>query len=214
MMELVLIHGWGLDASLWNDAGRLLPQYKKHKMDLGFFGNAHEPELAGDKLILVGHSLGFVHGMTRRKDWAGWISINSFPRFVRTETRAGCTSAAELRDIRKRLSADAEKTLKDFHYYIGAEAPPGSPNAERLREGLDELSTAAIEETLFALDAPGLVLASKNDILVPSETSEKLAALAPRAGIAWHDSGGHVLPQSDPKWCAREIQNYMETNFA
>src|SRR5262245_19094736 len=102
-VELVFIHGWGFDARFWDALSTLLPQFPQKRIDFGFFASPKADDAPTSPHILIGHSLGFVHGITKMKKWDGWIAINSFPRFVKTETKPGCTSAAELRDIRQRL---------------------------------------------------------------------------------------------------------------
>ena len=66
-MELVFIHGFGFDASVWDPLFELLPQFKKRRIDLGFFGAAAEPLRLEGPSVLVGHSLGFLHGLRDAK---------------------------------------------------------------------------------------------------------------------------------------------------
>ncbi|MDX2028830.1 MAG: alpha/beta hydrolase [Alphaproteobacteria bacterium] len=206
-MELVFIHGWGFDARFWDAVSARLRQFPQQRVDLGFFGRASEPVHA--PAVLVGHSLGFLHGLPQR-NWAGWIAINSFPRFVQTPGQEGCVPPAMLREMRMRLSANPAQTLQDFHAMIGSPMPEGMPNAECLREGLDALRDGAVDENT-ACNIPGLVLASRKDPLVPVAASEKLGRMA-QQGL-WHEAGGHILPQSDPDWCAQAIENFVASFF-
>ncbi|HEU0118856.1 MAG TPA: alpha/beta fold hydrolase [Alphaproteobacteria bacterium] len=208
-MKLVFIHGWGLTPGFWDDVASRLSEFRHHRIDLGFFGPPSLPANDDEPSILIGHSLGFVHGLSTHQNWRGWVAVNSFPRFLKTKTQPGCSSAAELRDIRIRLENDPHQTLKDFHGYIGARTPAGEAQAERLREALDFLRDGDASAVLETLAAPGLVLASKNDPLVPAETS---AALAEGRSIEWHDKGGHVLPQNDPNWCAESIRLFVASH--
>lgn len=207
-MKLVFIHGWGFDARFWNALALLLPQYQQERIELGFLSSRRTEKFPQDTpAILIGHSLGFIHGWQQRQDWSAWVAINSFPRFVQTETQPGCVPAAALREMRMKLVVQPEKTLQSFYKQNNAEAPQGTPDIERLREGLDELRDGDVRKILETANIPGLVLAAFNDPLVPIAVSEELGRTAQR--IAWHETGGHVLPQSDPGWCAEAIRGFL-----
>jgi pimeloyl-[acyl-carrier protein] methyl ester esterase len=219
--ELVFVHGWGFDARFWDTLGGYLPQFRQTRIDLGFFdaGSAALAErvrnasLSRGKKILIGHSLGFACGIRHRQKWSGWIAINSFSRFVRTPILPGCVTAATLRDMRMRLKADPGTCLQDFYRFIGGMPVGGALNAERLREGLDELRSTAIEDKIAALDVPGLVLAGRKDPLVPLEVSEKLGTYAKEGAPVVHNRAGHLLAQTDPVWCAEKITDFVAGNF-
>lgn len=212
-MELVFVHGWGFDAHFWDPVCAWLSQFRQRRMDLGFYGNPSAAPPFDNEAILIGHSLGFVHGFTQKKDWGGWIAINSFPRFIYNTDQSGCVAAVELRGMKTFLALDSAKTLRGFYDRIGAEPPEGSPNVERLRSGLDELRDGDVESVFATLDAPGLVLAARNDPLVPIATSEALGRMAKKGGIMWHETGGHILPLRDPVWCAEAIQGFVQNFF-
>jgi pimeloyl-[acyl-carrier protein] methyl ester esterase len=210
VIELVFIHGWGFDASFWDPLAALFASYPQRRIDLGFFGEQNSALPEGNEKILIGHSLGFIHGLRQKQNWAGWAAINGFARFVEAPGKTGCVPAAALRDMRLRFSSDPAKTLKDFYSFIGARAPQTvSLDADRLREGLDELRGEDVSGIVSALDVPGLVLASRSDPLVPVAASEALAKKTRQAKLKWHERGSHVLPQSDPAWCAQAIKEFL-----
>ncbi len=80
-MELVFVHGWGCDAGFWDPLAALLP-YPHWKIECGYFGATPIKIETHGPAILVGHSLVFMYGLQQRQDWAGWIAINGFPRFL------------------------------------------------------------------------------------------------------------------------------------
>lgn len=207
-MKLTFIHGWGFDARFWNALSELLPQYEQQRVDLGFFG-APTPVLSGEPGILVGHSLGFVHGLKLRQDWRGWIAINSFARFVRTATQPGCVEAAELRELRMRMTTDPASALQRTYEKLEAHPPAGTPDIPRLLVGLDELRDCDVSDILENIDVPGLVLAGREDHLVPPKTSLALCGHAPHGSVTWHETGGHMLPARDPVWCAKAIESFL-----
>jgi pimeloyl-[acyl-carrier protein] methyl ester esterase len=206
-MELIFIHGWGFDASFWDELAAQLPQFRQKRVDLGFFGEATNDVGGDEKSILIGHSFGFVHGMRSRKKWAGWVAINSFQHFVATPVQAGCVPESSLRETKEKMTKDPQRTLARFYASIGATPPvtPAAPRIERLLESLDELLAIDIDGALRSM--PGLALASRNDPLVPVATSEALAV--PTAKIHWHETGGHMLPQSAAPWCAEAIMDFV-----
>jgi len=204
LTTLVFIHGWGLAPDFWNRLAPLLPGTEQHRVNLGFYGEPAET-FPGDDCVLIGHSLGFVYGMAKKKNWRGWIAINSFPRFV-GPPGSGCASLDELKDMASRLEKNPAETLKKFYAFIGAEPPAGYPDLKKLREALDMLRILAVGRSAI----PGLMLAARNDCLVPEATG---AALAAGHSAEWHESGGHVLPQSDPAWCAERISSFLKQNF-
>jgi len=209
-LELVFIHGWGFDACFWDSLAERLPQFGQHRVELGFFNENAATEIpeTHDK-ILIGHSLGFVHGI-KREGWKGWVAINSFGRFVKNDGD-GCVSAANLRDMRLRLQKNADETLRAFYQMLDAKPHADTPNIERLRYGLDELRDSDVNDIVSSMNVPGLVLAGGNDPLVPQKISQKLGSYAEQFML--NQGGGHLLPQSAPDWCASMIVEFIAANF-
>lgn len=203
-MKLVFIHGWALSPAIWDGICALLPDIPQMRVDLGFFDKATEIS-ADDDCILVGHSLGFVHGLRHKKNWRGWIAINSFPRFIKNTDLAGCTSEAELRDIALRLKKNPQQCVADFLNFIGAPANNLAPNAETLRAALETLRDADVAD--IAASLPGLVIASFHDRLVPLATSQ---ALAKGKEFVLRKSDSHILPLTEPTFCAMAMRQFLE----
>jgi pimeloyl-[acyl-carrier protein] methyl ester esterase len=209
-MKLIFIHGWGFDAGFWDRLAPLLPEFGQQRIDLGFFGKKTD-DVQPEENILVGHSLGFVHGMRNSQNWAGWVAINCFPRFVSDGDKIGCVEPAVLRTMRQQLAKNPERTLTAFYELIGAsQMVAASSDLDNLSAGLDELRDADIGGLLQTNTKPGLILAAKNDPLVPVSTSEAMAVSNKR--LRWHPTGGHILPQSEAAWCAKVIEDFMEAN--
>ncbi len=113
--------------------------------------------------------------------------------------------------MRRRFTRDPQKILTDFYKLLGTDTAPHSEhlNQALLLAGLDELRDGDVQPALSSLAAPGLVLASRNDPLVPETTSEELTNINSRTRILWHETGGHMLPQTDPVWCASHIKDFV-----
>jgi pimeloyl-[acyl-carrier protein] methyl ester esterase len=208
-MQLVFIHGWGFDTSLWDALAPHLTEFNQRRVDLGFFGPSSDTIDKHEPAILVGHSLGFVYGMTRRHNWQGWIAINSFPRFVATTDKLGCVSEASLRRMKQNVLLDPVKTLSEFYVRLGATPPAMLATAakDKLASGLDVLRDTDIGKELTASSVPGLVLASANDPLVPLATSQNM--MGSHIETLIHPDGGHMLPQTASDWCAETIKSFI-----
>jgi pimeloyl-[acyl-carrier protein] methyl ester esterase len=209
-LQLVFIHGWGFDAHSWDALAAQLPQFDQHRVELGFFNEnpvTEIPDVSGK--ILIGHSLGLVHGI-KQQGWKGWVAINSFSRFV-ANNGDGCVPATILREMRLRLQKNPAQCLQDFYQMIGAEPHAGTPNMERQRDGLDELRDSDVNGVLSSMNVPGLVLAGGIDPLVPEKASQKLGGYAGQFML--NEGGGHLLPQTDPAWCAKAIADFAASDF-
>jgi pimeloyl-[acyl-carrier protein] methyl ester esterase len=207
MTELIFIHGWGFDARFWDPLTDRLSDIPQRRVDLGFFDALPDGMPTSDDCILIGHSLGFMHGLLQKKNWAGWVAINSFARFV-----PDCVPAPVLREMCRRMGVDPRATLDNFYGLIGAgaaEVPHASPNVDTLRAGLDELRDGDVTSALRNLKVPGLVLASRNDPLVPEVASQALFDVNPSAKISWHETGGHMLPMREVAWFAQAINKFL-----
>jgi pimeloyl-[acyl-carrier protein] methyl ester esterase len=213
-VELVFVHGWGFEAHFWDSLAALLPQFPQQRLDCGFFGAPRDFQPGKTPRVLIGHSLGFMHGIAAHKDWSGWIAINGFARFIADDLKTGCVPVAELVAMKTRLQKNPTATLREFYRQIGAAPVVGAPDLTRLEAGLDELQSGNIDKTLPVLDVPGFALAGHNDPLVPIAASEALGCLARKGGLLWHHTGGHILPQSATAFCAAAITRFLATSFA
>ena len=202
-MRLVFVHGWGFDRTLWDRVAAALPQFNQIIVDLGFLGGKPTPFEAQPEDILIGHSLGFLWGMTEHDHWRAVIAINGFARFAGTE--GACVRPAALRAMRLRLTRDASQTLATFYRSLDHTLAPERYDAARLAGGLELLDARSLAKPLLA---PCLVLASRDDPLVPVSASEHLAAVASTT-VTWSEEGGHLLPLSRDQWCADAIASFV-----
>ena len=62
---------------------------------------------------------------------------------------------------------------------------------------------------LGAVQTPVLVMASRDDVLVPASQSERLAAALPHASLAMAGHGGHAVNVTDPAWFAAELLRFL-----
>lgn len=204
-MKLVFIHGWAFDRHFWDPILPYFDGHDCHVADLGFFG---QPQHFGSahNAILVGHSLGFVEGITQHAGWAAWVAINSFAHFLPTATNPGCVSPAALRVLRSKLENNPSAAMESFYAMIDAAARPnGTPDISQLRHGLDLLRDGNTSNLMN--DVPSLVLSGAQDQLVPAEASNTLARHSNRHER--HAEGGHCLPLTHAEWCAGHIKAFV-----
>ncbi len=208
-MRLILAHGWAFDAGFWDGLVPLLSDYDIACVDSGYFGHAVEWPQPTEGDILVGHSLGFMRGMTEVPHWKAWIAINSFARFIGSTDaeQAGCVAPASLRRLRRDVATHTAQALHGFYQNIGASCvPQHQPDTERLCVGLDMLRGGNLYGNQNLM-CPGLVIASRHDPLVPMEISLELASLA--RDSVWHADGGHCLPQTHAAFCTDAIRVFV-----
>jgi len=199
--SLVFVHGWGFDAGFWHPVRALLPDRACAAIDLGFTGEASAPEPPAGA-VAVGHSLGFLWLLERRPfPWRALIAINGFPRFVEGDGFRPAVAARALERMIAEFDRNPGKVAAEFLVRCGASAPADGFDARRMAEALRWLLEWDGRRALSAETAPVHVLAGRGDPIVPPAMT--VAGFAGRQ-IHWHE-GGHLLPQTDPAWCAERI---------
>lgn len=203
MSRVVLLHGWGYDASLWDAVRAHLPRHLAvETLDCGYFGAERMKLGTGETALAVGHSLGALWWLTQSElRWQRLLSINGFPRFTATAGYAPAIAPRVLDRMQQRFRHDPAGVLADFHARCGGHAPLGRPNVERLAAGLAALATADGRATLAARRDDVFALASEEDPIVPATMS----AMA-FGEIEFVDAPGHLLPITHPGLCARWIE--------
>ncbi|GAA0529319.1 pimeloyl-[acyl-carrier protein] methyl ester esterase [Rhizomicrobium palustre] len=200
-MRLVFVHGWGFDASFWDDLAGALPEFDAARVELGFLGREFSLPTFSPDDVLIGHSLGFLWGATQYQGWSRMIAINAFAEF---SGEMGVASAS-LRAMRTSLKRDPQKTLANFYASLNGPQVPREFQAERLAEGLAWLQDWRLGEKP---GVPSLVLSGAKDPLLPARATTHLAEMLD-APARLHETGGHLLPLSDPKWCAAAIRAFL-----
>lgn len=200
MSQIVLVHGWGYDASLW-DAVRAHLKIDAVTLDLGFYGNENVGT-GGMARLAVGHSLGALWWLTQAPDaWQRLLCINGFPRFTESTDYTPAVAPRVLSRMQQQFARDPAAVLADFHARCGGHAPTGTPDTARLAAGLDWLAHWDGRAALAARRADVVALAGAHDPIVPAAMS----AMA-FAEVDTIDAPGHLLPITHPELCARWIE--------
>jgi pimeloyl-ACP methyl ester carboxylesterase len=201
MKQVVLVHGWGYDASIW-DAVRSHLKTDATTLDLGFYGTAPSAPTFAEPVIAVGHSLGALWWLTQTDiRWTKLLAINGFPRFTETTDYAPAIAPRVLSRMQQQFARDPAAVLADFHLRCGGHAPTGTPNVARLTAGLDWLAQWDGRAPLAARRADVFALAATDDPIVPDAMSKMAFGT-----VESIETAGHLLPLTHPERCAQWIE--------
>ncbi|VCU72457.1 Pimeloyl-[acyl-carrier protein] methyl ester esterase [Pigmentiphaga humi] len=204
---LLLCHGWGFDASVWEPLRAQLGDWPVHAMDAGYFGAACQPGLP-DAYVAVGHSLGAMRCMAERDPRCrGWVLINGFTRFSAAEDWPQGTPLRVLDRMIARLRADPAAVVAEFRRRCGAETavPHAQLDSDALAGGLLRLRDGDVRQAWAARTVAALVLAGEADALVGPALSHASFG----EDIQWC-GGGHLLPLTHAEWCAGQIRRFTD----
>jgi len=197
-MKLLLLHGWGFDASIWDAMRAALAPIETLAWDQGYFGARHHARVAAP-FIAVGHSLGsLLLAADPPAGCVGIIAINGFDRFA----GEGLVATRLLDRMRARFADAPRAVLDDFRLRAGSGAHAGTIRADRLAADLDRLATMDARDGM----TPRLVLHGGGDPILPAAMCEQVFAGAPRLTLA---EAGHLLPVTHPGWCAARIREVL-----
>lgn len=205
---VLLVHGWGLDPAFFTPLAETLGGMRVLRRGPVFDGSI-EPAPASGPLVAVGHSLGLLWLLHERPmAWNRLIAINGFTRFCAASDFPDGVPPRLLRRMSARLAGHPDLVRRDFLERCGL--------PENRHPAWDDADAPALADGLRALEdwdcrdraeRVDLVLAGRQDPIVPAAMT---SACFPSTRIEWQD-GGHLLPLTDPGWCAEKIRRVVET---
>ncbi len=184
--ELVLLHGWGMNADVWDGVLPALAE-KQRVRAIDLPGHGRSRHYTGDyslaaqaaavagiipaKAVLVGWSMGGLIAMQLALDFPqnveSLVLVASSPRFVRSTDWPDGMDAEVLSGFARELHNDFKKTIKRF---LAIQALGSEHAREELR---------ALRESVFRHGEPdATALASGLDILRQTDFREQLPAIA------------------------------------
>jgi pimeloyl-[acyl-carrier protein] methyl ester esterase len=206
---LLFLHGWGFDARFWEPLGALLPEHRLAFDDRGYFG-APQSAASGEPCVVVAHSHGAMRALAAPPPAClGLIAINGFDRFTADGDTPGVSPRIVDRMIAK-FGEDPAAVLSDFRRRIGDEAPVRAADIDRLQADLIDLRHGDRTAEAAGFPAPILSLQGGRDPLLPAPMRDAAFAGAPLLERMTHPEAGHLLPVSDPAYCARAIRAFAE----
>lgn len=209
-MNVVLVHGWGHDAGIWDAVrAQLAPALAVTTLDFGYFGAVSGEPTFTEPVLAVGHSLGALWWLAQSTiPWRRLLCLDGFPRFTETDGYPGVAPRVLAR-MQKQLERDPAAVLTDFHARCGTTGtggPAGTPDATKLAAGLAQLAELDGRATLAARAADVWALAGDGDPIVPAAMSAAAFAALPAGHYECVATPGHRLPQSRPELCAQWIE--------
>jgi pimeloyl-ACP methyl ester carboxylesterase len=213
-MNVVLVHGWGHDAGIWDAVrAQLDPTLAVTTLDFGYFASPTavpaEPTFT-EPVLAVGHSLGALWWLAQSQiPWRRLLCLDGFPRFTETDGYPGVAPRVLAR-MQKQLERDPAAVLTDFHARCGTACPAGAPDVTRLAAGLAQLAELDGRATLAARTADVWAVSGDGDPIVPPAMSAAAFAALPAGHHEIVAVPGHRLPQSRPELCAQWIARLCE----
>lgn len=206
MTTVVLVHGWGYDAGIWEAVrARLDSALSVETLDLGYFGQP-KVGMGGTAGLAVGHSLGALWWLTQQDiPWCRLLMINGFPRFTATDDYPGVVPRV-LDRMRQQFERDPAAVLADFHGRCGSPGPVAGADAARLADGLAQLAELDRRAALSARVQDIFALAGTDDPIVPRVMSDAAFAVLPAGHCEYVAAPGHCLPLTHPGLCAQWIE--------
>ena len=209
--DLVLLHGWGSTAAVWNDvAAQLEPKFRLHCVDLPGHGANSKFELLtldavtdalaaalSERVIVCGWSLGgqvaLNWALRHPRQVARLVLISSTPRFVNGGQWECGLDSAVLDDFARALSDDCAAALRRF---AALEAHGGAAARTVLRR----LRECTVKHGMHAAAA----LAAGLRILQNTDLRDRLPLIAQPALIV-HGARDAIIPLAAADYLARAL---------
>ena len=197
MIDIVFIHGWGFDKTIWQPIVERLEGVKAHYVDLGFTGKKYIPDFPNTPFI-IGHSMGVMWAIENiPQPWTGLISIAGFDCFYEH------VPATEIKKMQRNLMRNPQAQMNGFWQACGIKnfCDVEKMNIDNLHNGLDLLENKKTVKP----DCPTVCLAAKNDIITPPQMIKKIWG----DNVKWCDEGDHAIPITKPEWCVQSINDFI-----
>lgn len=210
-MMLRFLHGWGLDARMWDRLAALLPEFKTAQVDRDYFDRAPTPSPTSERAeLLVTHSFGTLLALRDPPPGCrGLVAINGFDRFTAGDDAPGIAPRIVERML-ARFAEDPAAVVADFRKRCGDEEPFGDLALDRLRDDLAALRDWDCRAQAAELALPILSLQGGADPILPSAMRDAVFAGAALVERVTQPEGGHLLPLTDPAFCAAHIRRFAE----
>lgn len=207
-VKLLFVHGWGFDASIWNLLAPMLSDCERIYHERGYFLAPGEP-FPTERCIAVTHSFGAMRVLADPPTrCAGLIAINGFDRFTACDGQVGVDKRVVNRML-DRLVTDPATLLVDFYHRCGAHFAQDEICFERLHHDLTTLRDEDRTNDSKRWNRPILSLQGSEDPILPVDLRTAAFATARDLKRETRTGGGHLLPITDPSWCANAIHDFV-----
>jgi pimeloyl-[acyl-carrier protein] methyl ester esterase len=239
MRDVVLLHGWGSTAAVWNDLrSRLSARIRIGAPELP--GHGSSLLSVSDTLDLMADAL--ARSAPKRCDVVGWslgglvalawaaaapeqvgrlALIATTPSFVQRPGWPDAMAEETFAGFEAALGADPASALHRFVLLQAQDDRRAKSVARQLRgamampapalgAGLSALRSADLRPRLSSVRAPVLVLHGERDRLVPAAAGERLSRLLPTARFHAMPGAAHAPFLSDPAAVAAALQEHFD----
>ena len=233
---IVLIHGHGVDASLWDsiyaglvsDVPVLKPDFARltqHTTMEGYAGELYDrlQEEGVKNVVLVGHSMGGYMALAfaeRHPEMMCGLCLFHSTAFADDETKK-----IQRQQIINNLTLDGSRVFLNTAI-TNMFAPANRDRMDDLKQELiDRFSTLPSDalqagiraimsrpdrvEVVKAASFPVLIIAGQHDQLVPIGTSQELAGAVPAAGIVVLETSGHLGMIEQPEESLQALNTFI-----
>lgn len=235
MKSLVLLHGWGFNAKVWD---QFIP-YLENNFTITALNLFHTEPLnletitqhvlknTPEKAFYLGWSLGGLIAMNiaihHPEKISKLVTIASTPKFIASDNWPGMSNAL-LEKFYESLKTDYKKTLQQFIalQFYGSQTDRTviqtlkkqlsnnePPSVTMLSDTLDILKKTDLRNELKKITCPQFYLFGRCDTLVPEGITQAIQPLAPTAKIEMLPKVSHAPFLSNPELCATKIKEFL-----
>lgn len=213
-MRLVFMHGWGFNSSFWNPLLTSLDGYETVVLDAGYFGQPHAYLDDGRPFVAIGHSFGTIRLLdTISSHCLGFVAINGFDYFVRRNAAEGGVPIRVLDRMIARFEEDPLIVLHDFQTRCGAQVDALDENLlnkDTLLRDLYLLRESDVRSAVQNAEIEFALLNGNLDPLIDGARRQSSFTNVMSATSFTHPDGGHLLPITQPQWCAQHIVSLVD----
>ncbi|WP_051908777.1 alpha/beta fold hydrolase [Candidatus Odyssella acanthamoebae] len=203
-MKLICWHGWGYDNTFFAPLMKILTDVDIICVNEGYFGAPYIPPVANDVAIGIGHSQGFSRLIQTFPNLQGYVSLNGFTQFMRSQNFPNGTPKAMLGAMIQQYQRHPDVVLQTFyertgHPHLGA---PLHRNDELLRQNLTALRSLSIKLP----EAPILAIAGTDDLITPVTLQQDCFSK-----LHLIENANHSLLPTHATVCATLIRSFIES---
>lgn len=239
IQNIVLIHGWASDESIWQETRKYLEQkYRVYTLNLAALKNPSDyceqvgrliEENALEQVLVAGWSLGALVALQIAirlpAKVQGLLLISGTSKFLSAEQYPGGIPAALVMRMKKRLNNNAGQTFSDFHSLMFSKQEQTQGLAANItanhlscgrtwdiaeaQAGLDFLLETDLRSDLKDITCPVLLLHGEQDEICPLGGAVYLQQQLPCARLVSYPETGHVPFLTNSKDFERALEGWL-----
>jgi pimeloyl-[acyl-carrier protein] methyl ester esterase len=206
MRHFVFCHGFGFNSHFWDNLAPYFANEKCSFIDLGYFKNpSSKIEFHGEKIIGIGHSIGFQKLLELNIDFDCLIGLNSFTDFLGTDPSLRTKRQIELKALEQNYIKNPRNSLEAF--YKTCKIKFNEYTELDLDLLLSDLKSLNLKINIP--DIPILIMATDKDPIVPRQIIEDNFAHRSNVEIDMLNNDSHVLGFIQPTYVYEKIMSFL-----